>query len=101
MILSVFPDHGSANEMVTFGNATLTYDANGNLLSDGTNTYTWDARNHLTSIAGANKAGFVYDAFGRRMNKTISRSTSQFLYDGLNPVQELTGGTSPRCRPTC
>jgi len=36
----------------------------------------------------------VYDAFGRRMSKMISGTTTQFLYDGLNPVQELnsTGG---------
>jgi hypothetical protein len=34
---------------------------------------------------------FVYDAFGRRMNRTISGTTTQFLYDGLNPVQELNG----------
>ena len=27
--------------------AALTYDANGNLTSDGTNTYTWDVCNHL------------------------------------------------------
>jgi len=36
-------------------------------------------------------ASFVYDAFGRRMNKDINGSVSQFLYDGLNPVQELDG----------
>jgi len=34
-------------------------------------------------------ATFVYEGFGRRMNKTISGTTTQFLYDRLNPVQEL------------
>ena len=32
---------------------------------------------------------FVYDSFGRRMSKTVSGATTQFLYDGVNPVQEL------------
>ncbi len=83
------------NGMTGFNSAALSYDANGNLTSDGTNTYTWDARNHLTAISGAATASFVYDAFGRRASKTISGVTTQFLYDGLNPVQELAAGNPP------
>ncbi len=72
-------------------------DANGDLTSDGTYTYTWDARNHLTGIAKGRSAvaSFVYDAFGRRMSKTINGTTTQFVYDGLNPVQELNGAIPP------
>ena len=72
-------------------------DANGDLTSDGTYTYTWDARNHLTGIAKGRTAvaSFVYDAFGRRMSKTINGTTTQFVYDGLNPVQELNGASPP------
>src|SRR5208337_4160216 len=80
------------NGMTAFGGATLSYDANGNLISDGTNTYTWDARNHLTAISGAVAASFTYDAFGRRASKTIAGATTQFLYDWWNPAQELQGG---------
>ena len=36
-------------------------------------------------------ANFQYDAFGRRTGKTVSGTETRFLYDGLNPVQELTG----------
>jgi len=36
---------------------------------------------------------FAYDGFGRRRAKTIGGTTTQFLYDGLNPVQELASGT--------
>jgi RHS repeat-associated protein len=77
--------------MIAFGGATLTYDANGNLTNDGTSTC--DARNHLTAISGAATASFTYDAFGRRASKTIAGASTQFLYDILNPVQELQGGT--------
>ena len=77
------------NEMTGFGAAMLSYDANGNLITDGTNIYTWDARNHLTAITGENTASFVYDALGRRVEKTINSTSTQFLYDRLNPVQEL------------
>ena len=67
------------NGMTAFNGQTLNYDANGNLLSDGTNTYTWDARKHLTAISGVANASFIYDAFGRRASKTIGASTTQFL----------------------
>ena len=79
------------NSQSKFNGITLSYDTNGNLTGDGTNSYTWDARNHLTQIAQGRTttATFVYDAFGRGMNKIISGTTTQFLYDGWNPVQEL------------
>jgi hypothetical protein len=31
--------------------------ANANLIIDGTNTYTWDARDHLTAMSGGAFAG--------------------------------------------
>jgi RHS repeat-associated protein len=85
----------AANEMTAFNGATLSYDANGNLTSDGTNTYSWDARNHLTGISGPVPASFVYDALGRRAAKTINGAITQFLYDRRNPVQELDGASPP------
>ena len=85
----------AANQMTAFGSQSLSYDANGNLVSDGTNTYTWDARNHLASISGGAFAAFVYDPLGRRASKTVNGTTTQFVYDGLNPVQELDGASPP------
>jgi len=81
------------NEMTAFNGTPMTYDANGNLLNDGTNTYAWDMRNHLSAITGANTASFVYDPFGRRISKTIGSTATSFLSDGLNPVQELQSGS--------
>src|SRR5712664_2432649 len=78
------------NQLTQWKGASLTYDANGNLTSDGTNTYTWNARNQLVSISGGASASFQYDPFGRRVSKTIG-GTTQYLYDGANPVQELSG----------
>ena len=81
--------YNADNSQTAFNGTSLSYDLNGNLTGDGTNTYTWDARDHLTAISGGSTASFVYDAFGRRMSKTISGTTTQYLYDRLNPVQEL------------
>jgi uncharacterized protein RhaS with RHS repeats len=82
--------YDAANRQLTFGGQALTYDLNGNLIGDGTSSYTWDARNRLSGISGATTAEFHYDATGRRTRKTIDGLTTEFLYDGLNPVQEAT-----------
>jgi len=68
----------------------MTYDLNGNTLSDGMNAYVWDARNRLAS-ANNNGATFAYDSLGRRTGKNILSANTNFLYDGANPVQELDG----------
>jgi hypothetical protein len=57
--------YDAANELTQWGTATPTYDSNGNVLSDGTNSYAWDARNHLVSM-NSGGASFQYDPFGRR-----------------------------------
>jgi RHS repeat-associated protein len=85
--------YNAGNQQISFGSTTLTYDLNGNLTSDGTNTYTWDARNRLVAISGGNAASFQYDMQGRRTSKTINSAQTGFLYDGLNPIQDLNGST--------
>ncbi len=56
------------------------------------NTHLWDARNRLVS-ANSGGATYAYDPLGRRMSKTLLSSSTGFLYDGVNPVQELNGTT--------
>ena len=85
--------YDNANQIATFGGTTFTYDSNGNLTSDGTRAYTWNARNQLATLTGPVNATFAHDGLARRRSKTIVSATTQFLYDGLNPVQELAGGS--------
>jgi len=48
-------------------------------------------------VSGYNTASFVgacpersrRNALGRRVSKAIDGTTTQYVYDGLNPVQEL------------
>jgi YD repeat-containing protein len=90
--------YNAANHQTMFGDKTLTYDNNGNLQTitdmSGTTTYSWNARNQLVSVSGPGvSASFVYDGLGRREAKTINSNLTEFLYDGLNPVQENSGAT--------
>jgi len=86
--------YNADNQLTAWGATSLTYDADGNVTNDGTNTYRWDARNQLSSLTkGRSTNSFQYDAYGRRTQKTLSGTTTGFLYDGANPVQELAGTT--------
>jgi RHS repeat-associated protein len=86
--------YNAANHQTAVGGQALTYDLNGNLTGDGTNTYTWNARNQLASISGPIAGSFVYDAFGRRQRTTVDGVITDVVYDGLNPVRQAVGATT-------
>jgi RHS repeat-associated protein len=86
-------EYNANNQLTEWGTASLFYDANGNMTSDGANSYVWNARNQLDSMnLGANS--FTYDGYGRRVGKTIPSMTTNYLYDGANVVQELSSGSA-------
>jgi len=70
-------------------------DANGNLTSDGSRTFEWDAKNQLVRVLenGAEQVRFTYDGWGRRATKTASRVVRTFLYDTDGVIQERIGDT--------
>ncbi len=78
-----------ANRLTNWNGTPLSYNANGNMLGDGANSYAWNARNQLAALTGADLGVFMYDGLGRRAAKSIDGVTTQYLHDGLNPVQEL------------
>ena len=86
--------YDDANEIATWAGTSFTYDNNGNLTSDGSRSYTWNARNELTGLSGGVSASFEYDGLGRRRSRTVGSNAKQYLYDGVNPVQELIAGTA-------
>jgi YD repeat-containing protein len=54
----------------------------------------WNVRNQLIGVSGPGlNASFQYDGLGRRVSKTINGTSSEYLYDRFNPVQELSSGT--------
>jgi RHS repeat-associated protein len=63
---------------------TFTYDADGNLLSDGRWNYTWDAENRLVKVesrsdtpqASWRRVEWTYDALGRRIRQATSEGSS-------------------------
>ena len=80
--------YDAANELTTWNGTPISYDLNGNMQSDGTNTFAWNARNQVATLNGRN---LQYDAYGRRIQNQLGTA---FLYDGANAAQELAGGTA-------
>ncbi|MBR0346969.1 MAG: RHS repeat protein [Rudaea sp.] len=85
-----------ANNRLTQGSGySFSYDANGDMTQVSIPvTYIFDARHRLSAVSqnGSVVHSFSYDVFGRRTSKTIFGTTTTFLYDGANPVQETQGG---------
>lgn len=51
------------------------YDANGNLISDGTRTFAYDVENRLVSVSGGSApVTLAYDPFGRLETVTVNPS---------------------------
>jgi RHS repeat-associated protein len=65
------------NQYTSVNATTLSYDADGNLLSDGGRVYSWDAENRLRSVTPANatngslKVVNRYDHMHRRVTKKV------------------------------
>jgi len=76
------------NQYVTVGPQSYSYDANGNLGSDGLTTYTYDVENRLVSASGAKNATLRYDPLGRLYETAGGGVTTRFLYDGDELVAE-------------
>jgi RHS repeat-associated protein len=77
---------------------TFTYDANGNLTSDGTRTFEWDARNQLVAITnGTHRSEFAYDAYQRRVRivekeNGATESDTNFVWCGRDICEERISG---------
>ena len=77
----------------------VSHDVDGNMLSDGVLTFTYDAANRLKTVSsnGVLLVTNFYDAKSRRVKKVTSEATTTFFYDGWNLIEERiadTNGTS-------
>lgn len=94
--------YNNLNELTTLqnpppGSQALTYDADGNLLSDGTHDFTWDAENRLIGITYPGQSGkatnFTYDGLSRRAAITSTpigggtATITNYIWCGDEPCQ--------------
>lgn len=88
--------HNNMNELVSIDGTTLTYDENGNLVDDGTNTYEYDYENRLLKVTRKSDSAVLaehkYDALGRRVEKSVGGTATQYVYHAGHVIQEYTDG---------
>jgi RHS repeat-associated protein len=73
--------YNGANQLVQLDAQQLVYDANGNLLGDGTRTFEWDVRNRLTAVnSGTHRSEFLYDALDRRI-RIVEKESGELVHD--------------------
>lgn len=72
------------NQYTVAGPASFTYDARGNLTSDGTTSYAYSVENELLTATGS--VALSYDPLMRLTQVTSPSSTMRFLYDGDHMV---------------
>ncbi len=85
------------NRLLMQGDRHYDYDAYGNLTRERRGTgqklvteYRYDCQHRLigASLPGGSVASYKYDAFGRRIEKTVDGSTTEFLWQGERLVAE-------------
>src|SRR5262249_40631576 len=71
----------AVNEYTSVGSVPQAYDVNGNLTSDGVNTYTFDAESRLVSATTASGiVTYAYDPLMRRAKKGVAGASQYFVW---------------------
>ena len=79
----------AVNEYTVAAGATLSYDGNANLKTDGTYTYGYDTENRLLTVtATGHSFAYSYDPLSRRKQKTVDGVVTQYLLDGSQEIAE-------------
>jgi RHS repeat-associated protein len=80
--------YNANNQLTLWGTQGFAYDLNGNMAWDGTSFYKWNVRNQLVLMYpdggtpdGGSASTFLYDAVGRRQQKTIHGTDTEYVYD--------------------
>ena len=89
----------SLNQYTAVNAVVPTYDADGNMLTNGAWSYTWNGENRLIkaeNAASGMKLEFDYDYMGRRIYKKVYENNTlvkhlNFVYDGYKLIEEFDG----------
>ena len=96
--LTFLPSYWSSpptNQFSSLPGATVSYDGNGNLLTDNLNTYTWDPNwGTMTTVStGATTVTSTYDALGRMVENNAGGTYAQFVYGPTGRIAKTNGQT--------
>ena len=85
-------EYANPHAVTKIGNAAYSYDKNGNLLTNGTQTYTWDYKNRLTNITSNNlKTTYAYDYKNQMITTNNGISTTIYPTKYYNEERNKNG----------
>ena len=82
-----YADSNWKDKLTGYNGSSITYDAIGNPLNDGTWEYTWVNGRQLASMRkldGSLNASFVYNSEGLRVQKTVNGVVTKYIMYGKN-----------------
>jgi RHS repeat-associated protein len=85
-------DGSGRNRPGAIGEIDLSWSDNGNLAEDGERRFVYDAKDRLVAVedatSGLRLVEYRYDAFDRRIGKTLSTGlTEETVWDGWQPIE--------------
>jgi hypothetical protein len=87
--------YNAANMILSRGGNNYTNDSNGNTLTGGGRTNTWDAQNRLRQVVyGGNTSQFTYASDGLRRRAVFNSVTTDYILDSSMMVRERQGGAN-------
>jgi RHS repeat-associated protein len=78
--------HQTVNTQNRFVGPPYLYDAAGNMIYDGTHSYTYDGENRLTKVDSGSTATYAYDAEGNRVQKTVAPAITVYVFNPAGQV---------------
>ncbi len=89
--------YNAANMLLTKNGSGYTNDTNGNTLTGGGRTLTWDGQNRLTQcVNNGTTTTHTYGSDGLRRRTVQGSTTTDFILDGSSVVRTLTNGVLDR-----
>jgi len=79
----------NTNRFISIPGTSVSYDASGNVLSDGSHTYAWDAFGNSVTLDGV---GVTYDALDRAVEQNRSGAYTQIVYSPTGAKLALMSG---------
>jgi YD repeat-containing protein len=94
---SVYTNNKLSSITTASGTVNLTWDNNGNLLSDGENTYIYNHANQLTSFTvGDDVYEFTYNGLGDRVSQTKNGVTTDYALDQVAGLTQVLEESAPQ-----
>ncbi|HEX4078413.1 MAG TPA: RHS repeat-associated core domain-containing protein, partial [Rhizomicrobium sp.] len=103
--LAQIASYNNLNQLTDVSGQAPSFDANGNLLSDGQRDYTWDAENRLTGITYPGQPGkqttFAYNGLGQHVAVASTAAgggsavTTSYIWCGSGPCRARDASNSP------